>query len=100
MNLDTAHRYLICYDVVDDPRRERLAKTLQTYGDRVQYSVFVVDAKPAKLVRLRATMRQVIDSDADSILICSLGPLADGGTSRIEFEGRQRPLTGHGALIV
>lgn len=100
MNLDTAHRYLICYDVVNDPRRERLAKVLQTYGDRLQYSVFVVDAKPAKLVRLRAAMRQVIDTDADSILICSLGPLADGGIRRLEFEGRQRSLTGHGALIV
>lgn len=100
MNLDTVHRYLICYDVVTDPRRERLANLLQTYGDRVQYSVFIVDAKPAKLIRLRAAMRQVIDPDADSILICSLGPLSDGGVRRIEFVGRTRPIAGHHALIV
>jgi CRISPR-associated protein Cas2 len=100
MNLDTAHRYLICYDVVSDQRRERLATVLQTYGDRIQYSVFLVDAKPAKLVRLRAQMRQVIDPASDSILICSLGPLTDGGIRRIEFIGRERPITGHSALIV
>jgi CRISPR-associated protein Cas2 len=99
MNLDTTHRYLICYDVASDLRRERLANLLQSYGDRIQYSVFLLDAKPAKLVRLRADMRQAIDSEADSILICSLGPLADSGIRRIEFVGRQRPLTSHGALI-
>lgn len=100
MNLDTVHRFLVCYDVADDSRRDRLARVLQTYGDRIQYSVFLVDAKPAKLVRLRAAMRRVIDPDVDSILICSLGPLADGGMRRIEFMGRERPFTGHGALIV
>lgn len=100
MNLDTVHRYLICYDVTDDPRRDRLAKIVQTYGDRVQYSVFLVDAKPAKLIRLRSAMHRVIDPVADSILICSLGPLADRGIRRIEFLGRQRQFTGHDALIV
>jgi CRISPR-associated protein Cas2 len=100
MNLDTVHRYLICYDVTDDPRRDKLAKVIQTYGDRIQYSVFLVDTKPAKLIRLRAAMHHVIDPAADSILICSLGPLADRGMRRIEFLGRQRSFTGHDALIV
>lgn len=100
MNLDRVHRYLICYDVVNDPRRERLANVLQSYGDRVQYSVFLIDAKPAKLVRLRAVMQRVIDPEADSILICSLGPLAVGGQHRVEFVGRRRPLSGQNALIV
>jgi CRISPR-associated protein Cas4/CRISPR-associated endonuclease Cas2 len=100
MNLDTVHRFLICYDIIDDHRRDRLAKTLQTYGDRVQYSVFLIDVKPAKLVRLRALIRQGIDDRVDSILICSLGPLADSGTRRIEFIGRQRPFTQQGPIIV
>jgi CRISPR-associated protein Cas2 len=59
-----------------------------------------VDAKPAKLIRLRAAMHRVIDPAADSILICSLGPLADRGMHRIEYLGRQRRFTGHDALIV
>lgn len=32
--------YLISYDIPDDRRRVRVAKTLKDYGDRVQYSVF------------------------------------------------------------
>jgi len=100
MNLDTTHRYLICYDVTDDPRRDRLAKAIQSYGDRVQYSVFLVDAKPAKLIRLRATMEHVINPTTDSILICSLGPLSNHGIHRIQYIGRQRHVTSHNALIV
>jgi CRISPR-associated protein Cas2 len=32
--------WLICYDVVDNRRRQKLAKYLEQYGQRVQYSVF------------------------------------------------------------
>ncbi|MCT7968420.1 CRISPR-associated endonuclease Cas2 [Laspinema sp. D1] len=32
--------YLICYDIVEDNRRNRVAKLLETYGMRVQKSVF------------------------------------------------------------
>lgn len=33
-------RYVICYDVQNDKRRTRLAKMLDGYGDRAQFSVF------------------------------------------------------------
>lgn len=32
--------YLVCYDVVDDKRRNRVVKALKGYGLRVQKSVF------------------------------------------------------------
>jgi len=32
--------YLVCYDVVDDKRRNRVVKALKGYGVRVQKSVF------------------------------------------------------------
>ncbi len=99
MSADSTHRYLICYDIVDDPRRARLAKALQSFGDRVQFSVFLIDAKPAKLVRLRSRIRTIIAPDNDSVLICSLGPTHAGANDAMEFLGRQRPLTEHGPLI-
>lgn len=33
-------RYVFCYDVPNDRRRTKLAKFLDGYGERVQYSVF------------------------------------------------------------
>jgi len=100
MSMDSVHRFLIAYDISDDPRRVRIAKTLQAYGDRIQYSVFIVDTKPAKLIRLRADLQQIIDTRLDSVLICSLGPLAHGGARRIEYVGRKRPIMEQEPLIV
>lgn len=35
--------YVICYDIASDRLRNRIAKTLEGYGRRVQYSVFECD---------------------------------------------------------
>lgn len=32
--------WLICYDISDDKNRYYIEKTLQSYGERIQYSVF------------------------------------------------------------
>lgn len=48
MTSNDQHRYLVAYDIVDDRRRTKIAKVLESYGDRIQYSVFVVDIKPAR----------------------------------------------------
>ena len=32
--------YLVSYDIPDDKRKTKLAKTIKDFGDRVQYSVF------------------------------------------------------------
>lgn len=98
--MEEPRRYLIAYDVPDDARRERLARTLSTYGDRVQYSVFVVDVRPARLVRLRAKLERLIGPDEDSVLLCDLGPLHRVGDGRFEFLGRQREITPHGPLVL
>lgn len=100
MNADSVHRFLIAYDISDDPRRSRVAKALESYGDRIQYSVFLVDAKPAKLLRLRAALRRVMDLDGDCALICDLGPLSYGGRRRMEFIGHPPDYTGEGPLIL
>jgi len=50
--------YLICYDIIDDRRRYRIARCLEGFGDRIQYSVFeaVLDAD------LLTTMIQELES--------------------------------------
>ncbi|MCA1229826.1 CRISPR-associated endonuclease Cas2 [Saccharopolyspora sp. 6M] len=98
MSHETPKRHLIAYDIPDDPRRTRIAKTLETYGDRVQYSVFIVDLRPAKLLRLRATLNTLIDHHADSVLICDLGTPTD--PAAIDQLGRHRPLTTDNPAII
>ena len=98
MSMDSVHRFIVAYDVRDDLRRTRVAKLLESYGDRAQYSLFLVDLKPARLVKLKTRLRGLLDSD-DSVFVCDLGPLSHGGTHRIEFIGPRRPITGAGPLV-
>ncbi len=97
---DAAHRFVVAYDITNDPRRIRVAKTLESYGDRIQYSVFIVDIKPARMVRLRASLARLIDHGTDSVLLCDLGPLAHGGLTRVSYLGLARTITGQGPLIL
>jgi CRISPR-associated protein Cas2 len=100
MTSDTTHRFLIAYDIVEDLRRSRVAKVLKSYGDRIQYSVFIVDAKPAKMVRLRASVQKHLDGSTDSVLVCDLGPLAQSGLKRISYIGLERTITGQGPIVL
>jgi len=82
-----ARRTLVAYDIPDDRRRLRIGNALAAYGDRVQYSVFLVDIGPVKLARLIRQLESLMTDD-DSILIGDLGPV-DGGDSRCTFLGRR-----------
>ncbi|MFP5023510.1 CRISPR-associated endonuclease Cas2 [Pseudonocardia phyllosphaerae] len=97
---DVVHRYVLAYDVTSDNRRVRVAKKLESYGDRLQYSVFLVDIKPARMVRLKAAVTACLEAGVDSLLICDLGPLVSGHTHRVEFIGARRSFTPHGPIIL
>lgn len=99
MNREDARRTLVAYDVTDDGRRSKLAKILSKYGDRIQYSVFIVDAAPGKLIQMRRQLSRALNHREDSILFCDLGPIGAPG-QRIEVEGRQRVLTDADSFVV
>lgn len=50
--------YLIAYDVSDDARRDKVAATLESYGWRVQKSVFEASLDPIRLARLVAEVER------------------------------------------
>jgi len=93
-------RFLIAYDIADDRRRDRLAKCLQRHGDRVQYSVFVVDASSARMLRLRREVVSIILNSEDSVLLCELGPTHDSNPSRFDFLGRSKPISGGTSHVI
>lgn len=65
-------RYLVAYDIPDTPRRTRVAKILDDFGDRVQYSVFECIMDKELLERMETRLRAVIVEDKDHIRIYSL----------------------------
>jgi CRISPR-associated protein Cas2 len=88
--------YLVTYDVMDDERRDRVAKKLRGYGDRVQYSVFWVVATPARMERLRAALSGLVNQRLDSVLICDLGLCPED----VQLIGRDRRVLPKGFRIL
>lgn len=97
---DDVRRTLICYDITDDRRRTKAANTLSEYGDRVQFSVFVVDISPARLLKMKGKLLEIIDSDEDSILFCDLGRVADLSDFKFGYLGKTKDITESTALIM
>ena len=68
---------LVSYDVAQDENGEkrlrRVAKLLQNYGQRVQYSVFECLVEPAQWVELKNKLIKEINPEYDSLRFYSLG---------------------------
>lgn len=62
------------YDVPDDRRRNRLARLLQGYGERVQYSVFECMLDDDQHAALRRRMERLVNAQEDSVRFYRLGP--------------------------
>ena len=54
------------YDISADSRRSRVAALLQSWGDRVQRSVYVLDITAETLDQIRARCAGIMDLDVDS----------------------------------
>lgn len=60
---------IAAYDVSEDDRRAQLAALLQSIGDRVQKSVFVLTVDEERLAAFRARAIDIIDVDTDSLYL-------------------------------
>ena len=82
-------RYFVTYDISDDDRRNRVFKTLQGYGDHIQYSVFRCDLSERERVTMIAVLHGLIDHREDQILIVDLGPVDGRASTCVEALGRR-----------
>ncbi len=64
---------VISYDIADDKRRNRVAKTLENYGTRVQYSVFECILEKEKFIELYNVLNKIIEieKDASDFISCA-----------------------------
>jgi CRISPR-associated protein Cas2 len=63
--------YIVSYDIPDDKKRDRVAKTLLDFGTRVQYSVFECIMDDKLLEKMTVKLNKII-SDEDSVRIYAL----------------------------
>jgi len=60
---------IIAYDIPDNKRRLRVAKTLESWGYRIQESVFQLRLDSATLARVRTRLTALISDSEDVIHI-------------------------------
>ena len=84
---------LVSYDVAKDEKGEKrlrhVAKILENYGQRVQYSVFECLVDPAQWVAL--------NPNYDSIRFYALGA---NWERKVEHVGQKKPINPQGILIL
>lgn len=80
-------RYLVCYDIGHPKRLRLVAKTCESFGQRLQYSVFECPLDELRFERLRAALDGIIKHDEDQVMFVTLGPDDSRRTFRIEALG-------------
>ncbi|KAB8146093.1 CRISPR-associated endonuclease Cas2 [Chloroflexia bacterium SDU3-3] len=65
--------YLISYDISNDRRRQKLAKLLEGFGQRVQWSVFECDLDQREYGLLAKKLKKVVrEKEGDNLRIYRL----------------------------
>lgn len=80
--------FIVCYDIADDKRLARVAKTMRGFGDRIQYSVFECQLNGSDLARCRHMLAQIIHHREDQVLFVDLGPSEGRGDRVIASIGK------------
>lgn len=91
-------RLLIAYDIADPKRLRRVIKIMESYGTRLQYSVFICDLAGSEELHWRSDILDVIKLGEDSVVSIELGPTAR--PAQINVMGVPRQLPAQGVHIV
>lgn len=76
--------YLVCYDITKPRRLRKVAKMLEKWGLRVQYSFFQCDLDDDKMKRVVGMLRAELDENEDRLYVypicdkCARNPLQLG----------------------
>lgn len=65
-------QYVVCYDIADDGRRNKLASTLLDFGQRVQESVFIANLDDELSGRMLERIGKAIDGHWDRVHVFPL----------------------------
>ncbi|BBE31742.1 CRISPR-associated endoribonuclease Cas2 3 [Tepiditoga spiralis] len=76
--------YVVSYDITDNKKRNKIIKYLESYGVRVQYSVFEAELNETQLNSLKRNLKKSINLNEDTIRIY---PLCSECRKKIETIG-------------
>jgi len=81
--------YIVSYDISDPKRLRKVFKTMNGFGDRIQYSVFRCELSASDKVRMKAKLDPLIHHTEDQILIVDIGSAPGRSDKCVESLGRK-----------
>ena len=75
------HWHLISYDVRDAKRLRKVAKKMEAYGTRIQYSVFRCRLDRETMEKLHWELSKIMETVDDLLVI----PLCDGCSCKVQY---------------
>lgn len=93
-------RYLVAYDIRNPTRLRAVHKAMKSYGEALQYSVFLCDLDGTEKPGMLFHVGSLIKHSEDSVAVVDLGVALDRGKLCLEFLGTHRPLPGSGSVVV
>lgn len=92
-------RYLVSYDISNPKRLRRVVKILESFGSRLQYSVFECPLDGLRLEKLKSALWETIHHEDDQVLFVSLGPAAGDASLIIDAMGQPYTLRSRVTII-
>ena len=89
--------YLLTCDIADDKRRLRIAKLMESVGERVQHSVFEAYLTPQQLEKLLKRIGKTMSAKEDSLRIYQL---CASCREKVRTEGQRTVTSPPGVMIV
>ncbi len=78
---------MVSYDVCDPKRLRRVARTMEGFGVRLQYSVFECPLDGVRLAKLKGELQRLLNHDEDRVLFVSLGASSNDASLVIDAMG-------------
>lgn len=89
--------WIVSYDIPNDKRRSKVAKILEGYGQRAQYSVFECEINDEQREKLEQLLKREIDAAEDDIRFY---PMNRADLKRVRLLGRAELYRARGWYIV
>lgn len=81
-------RYLVCYDISDSKRLQKVHRKMRGYGEPLQYSVFCCDLTASEKTLLWGDLHRLINHREDQIMFVNLGNSLSQRADNLETLGR------------
>lgn len=82
-------RYLVCYDISDPKRLQKVHRKMRGFGEPLQYSVFCCDLTASEKTILWSALHALINHREDQILFVNLGNAMSQRAENLETLGRK-----------